>query len=228
MALLHTFEAMARGGVPGIQALHRDFSPFVAHFTSFKAMIPVQDCVKSSGTPKAVAKALKIADTQSFQCAKAILETRTIRASTPSAKDGLPRCVCLSESTLPGLVAHAERYGRFGFVFRKTDVFKAKGRPCLYLAENLYTHVDSAGEREGASALEQELRGLSNMLCLPGFGKVQDYTHEREWRVLSDVRLDETRPVAVVSPSGFVAPLRPLLQENTVQVPIDVFFEWGI
>jgi hypothetical protein len=129
---------------------------------------------------------------------------------------------------LPGLIAHAERYGRFGFVFRKTDIFGIGGRPCLYLAEDLYTQVDSAGEREDASPLALKFRGLSNMLCLPGFGKVRDYTHEREWRVLADIALDTTNPVFVISPSRYLKELRPLLWEETVQVPIDLFFEWGI
>ena len=51
----------------------------------------------------------------------------SLQPAAPSEKDGIDKCICFSECNLPGLINHCERYGRFGFVFRKNVVFGLGG-----------------------------------------------------------------------------------------------------
>src|SRR6266571_6648000 len=138
MSLIHSVVSHAKGGVRGLQANQRDWSPFVVHFTSYAAMAPIRTAVPAGKTPSQVAALLDTADANSFAVLEAIAGSALLRASIPEGKDESDPCVCLSECTLPGLIALAERYGRFGLGFRKTTLFGAGARPCAYLAEEHY------------------------------------------------------------------------------------------
>jgi hypothetical protein len=150
-----------------------------------------------------------------------------VLARSPSEKHALPPCVCLSECTLPGLVSLCERYGRFGFVFSKRAIFAAGGRPCLYVGRSEYTALATLGRDRPADTPEGRLYALANVYEPPRSGaKAQDYTHEREWRVFSDVDLSITPPSALVAPSAYAAQLLALLVGIPV-IPIDMLFSWG-
>jgi hypothetical protein len=225
MTILHTFMAHARGGLSGQQSAQADWSPYVVHFTNWSSMDVVRASLLSlEAKPSDIVKLIADADAKSSMVAEKILASGKLLAKSPSSKDGIPPCVCLSECNLPGLIGHAERYGRFGFVFRKEEVFRADGRPCAYLAEEQYTLVAELGRSTTASLAAQRLFGLSNIYNPPGFGKIQDYTHEREWRVFQDLRFDEIPPVALLAPSAY---LQTMKWNAIPTLPLDMLHDWG-
>lgn len=174
-----------------------------------------------------VDRLLDVADGKSWQIVTQILDSRRLLARSPGEKHFIPPCVCLSECTLPGLVSLAERYGRFGFVFSKREVFDAGGRPCLYVGRDEYTALAQLGRARPIETPEGRLYALSNIYEPPRSGaKPQDYTHEREWRVFGDVAFETTALRALVAPTRYV----PLLLERLPGVsviPIDMLFSWG-
>jgi hypothetical protein len=190
-------------------------------------MRTLRSAVKEQRSAAEVAALLDEADATSCQTVRAILASHTLRARSPSEKDGIPPCVCLSECTLPGLMSHSERYGRFGLVFSKPDVFAAGGRPCLYVGREEYGVLAQRGRGQPPGSPEHRLFALSNVYepARPG-ARVQDYTHEREWRVFGDVDLASTRATALLAPLRFVPELLALSGGIPV-IPLDTLFEWG-
>lgn len=255
MSLIHILKAFSEGGLTGCQIQQRDWSPFIVHFTSWNAMRPFRELFKSpplvkasNQLPQFVDSALNQADEISFQTFLSIIQSGYIRANSPSEKDDIPPCVCFSECNLPGLIGHCERYGRFGFVFSKSDIFAnpSCGRPCLYVDSATYTVIDKDGS-QSASREREYLFGLSNVYSPVGAGhKIQDFSHEREWRVFSNVPLSFLR--AVLCPLQYHAKVLSSIMElrntnltNTMSgkleqriapdsipvIPIDMLFEWG-
>src|SRR5258705_5277047 len=145
MGLLHSTVAHERGHVTGLQADQRDFSPYVAHFTSYAAMRPLRSMIKDAVGPRDASVLLEKADLASWDVTQKICASKRLLARSPSEKDGLPPCVCLSECTLAGLISHCERYGRFGLAFRKSDIYRAGGRPCLSVAPDEYGFLAAQG-----------------------------------------------------------------------------------
>jgi hypothetical protein len=226
MTTIHNISKFAAGGLTGTQSAQRDWSPYVVHFTSWSAMVPIRAAVNNNLTPDAVTAALDTADTASFAVTQLILNSGHIRQSTPKPQQSLRSCVCLSECNLPGLINHAERFGRFGFVFRKSDVFQMDGRPCLYMDREMYGEIDKLYSTS-AIPWQQRLWGLVNVYSPPGNGQIQDFTHEREWRVFSDVGLDKM--VALICPDSYRDRILPLIagKYSVPIIPIDVLHEWG-
>ena len=203
MSLIHVLDSFSKGGLTGSQTQQRDWSPYVVHFTSWSAMRPFREMFKTPSSfgpcnqlPMDVHSTLVQADKISFDGFCKIVQSGEINAFSPSDKDSIPACVCFSECNLPGLIGHSERYGRFGFVFSKSDIFAPplNGRPCLYMDSETYGLIDQTCSHSD-STVRNRLFGLSNVLTMPGNGKVQDFTHEREWRVFSDVPLEKLRAV---------------------------------
>src|SRR5690349_20461498 len=122
MATLHNLEAYSVGNLSGQQSAQRDFSPYVVHFTNWKAMAPLRGAVAQQRSARNVADLFQVADAQSFAVFKLIAGSRKLLARSPSERDQLPPCVCFSECNLPGLLSHSERYGRFGIALRKADL----------------------------------------------------------------------------------------------------------
>jgi hypothetical protein len=227
MALVHCLAAYGRGNLTGVQATQRDWSPFLAHFTTWSAMSKLRSVVKQQRDGREIAQLLEEADAASWETMQKILGSSALLARSPSQKDQLPPCVCLSECTLPGLISHCERYGRFGLVFAKADVYKAGGRPCLYVAEEEYAALAAIGRGKPTSTAEGRLFALANVYVPPrGANKVQDFTHEREWRLFADLDLGNTRAVTVLAPARYVARMNELVPGIGV-VPIDTLFDWG-
>src|SRR4051794_25950685 len=106
MSLLHGLAAHGRGHLSGIQAAQRDWSPFLAHFTSWSAMRDLRCAVKDHRSPQEVGALLEAADDQSWETVQKIFASGCLRAASPGEKNGLPPCICLSECTLPGLLSH--------------------------------------------------------------------------------------------------------------------------
>lgn len=227
MALIHILDAYGVGPLTGQQSAQRDWSPFLVHFTNWQAMAGLRATVRDQLTAGEVQARLAEADAASFAIVERILASDELRPSSPSQRDQMPACVCLSECNLAGLISHCERYGRFGFALRKADVFRAGGRPCLYLAQDEYSVIAQLGRGQPAHTPEGRLFGLSNVYVPPrGDNKIQDYTHEREWRVFGSLKLSEVPPVALLAPSGYAAALAELRPGLPI-VPLDMLFQWG-
>lgn len=211
----------------GLQASQRDWSPFLVHFTSYRAMGPIRSALPAGCTPQQVSALLDAADSQSFVVWQAIAASGQLKSAVPQGKEEADACVCLSECTLPGLISLAERYGRFGLGFRKADLFGAGARPCAYLAEEHYAVTKRAAITPGAGQHEKRLHDLSNVYRPAGFGLLQDFTHEREWRIFADVALAAHQPDFLIAPSVFVQQTRALFGQDALLFPLDMLFEWG-
>lgn len=209
MSLIHILDAFSKGGLTGIQAQQRDWSPYVVHFTSWGAMKPFREIFKAtlptgnwSGLPQDIHSMLEEADRLSLDLFAKICQSGELLAQSPNSEERIPKCVCFSECNLPGLISLSERYGRFGFVFSKEDILPSplNGRPCLYVDDSIYTIIDKNYSSSTVDA-ERRLFGLANVYsprCL--HVRIQDYTPEREWRAFANVPLSLLR--AVICPAA--------------------------
>jgi len=220
---------MAESPMSGMQAQQRDWSPFVAHFTKAAAMETLRRAVTSRLTPENVRDGLIAADEESFDTLQSILGDGAIRGSLPPATLPQRPRVCLSECTLPGLISHAERYGRCGLVFRKDAAFLRGGRPCLYVSEEVYRELGMRTREAEATEHTRRAFDLANIYRPPGFGRIQDYTHEREWRFQGDMELNALEPVALIVPTPTYVPRVPASVSSRVPVlPLTLLHRWGV
>lgn len=214
-----------------MQTAQRDWSPYLVHFTNWTAMTSLRQMATRSASPETVHEALEQADQTSYNVVECILASRKILTRSPGNGTLIPPCVCLSECNIPGLVSHSERFGRFGFVFTKESLFRKGARPCLYVDAKMYKVLKTNGTPAGASKVKREMFGLANVYRPPQRGrKIQDYTHEREWRVFAEVDFADTPPCHILAPAAYTARVRNLATANQLDVnviPIDTLFEWG-
>lgn len=241
MGLIHLMAAYADGGVCGRQSVQRDWSPFVAHFTSYSAMQQLKDTVKSmtpldnnkptnkdcgGATPKTIKDQLAEADKASFDVLQKIFKSKCLKPS--NGKGNLPPWVCFSECTLPGLVGHCERYGRFGLVFDKKDLFGVGARPTAYVDKDIYKEIiNLADDKVPASLSGKNIKGLVNVYSPTDKNNFRDFTHEREWRMFEELNIEKSKPVMLVAPSSYFAAVLKLMNEKIPIIPIDLVFKWG-
>ena len=227
MALLYDLEKLSESGMDAMQCAQRDWSPYLVHFTKASAMDEPQGLLKNPRIAYGdMKRCLSYADKFSWEVVESILSDGSpyIKASKIGTKEDSDSCVCLSECNLPGLFNHSERYGRFGFVFSKAKVFALGGRPCVYVDDSVNNAIKG---RRGEGDLERKLWGLANILR--PHDKVQDFTHEREWRLFSDLPLRDNLH-AVLCPYAYATEFEALLRGRYLRVPvvpIDMLYEWG-
>ena len=226
MGLVHTMALFARGGAEGIQANQRDWSPFLVHFTSAAAMKTLRNPLGHSAA--VIERRLRCADSHSFRIVEKIASSEQLKANTPTGKKCEP-CICFSECTLPGLIALSERYGRFGFAFRKAKLFDKGARPCVYVDTKSYASIGNHSQSLGASVEARWLAGLSNVYrpVKHDDRPIQDCTHEREWRLFRDLNLTQLSPEFVICPSTQFRKMRRRFPSIGQLLPIDTLFEWG-
>ena len=226
MGIIHTVLRFKDSGLQGIQACQRDWSNFLVHFTCAETMSTLKQYpCKRKYWPKTLFKQLEKADKDSFEIAKKIQKTMSLKPSTPSEKDGIDKCVCFSECNLPGLVNHCERYGRFGFVFRKNVIYALGGRPVIYVDREIYAKI-AALYRPSNDPVEKRFFSLTNVYSPPGDGVIQDFTHEREWRLFDELSLISNPPEAILCPQKYYNELLNLFKIKVI--PIDLLDEWGL
>lgn len=231
MALIYDLSRLAKSGLKAQQAAQRDWSPYLVHFTRHTAMQTARKVIKRNAQFSAqdVCQDLKEADEASWDSVKQILASSPpfLQKHSPQENEDLPECVCLSQCTLPGLFGHSERFGRFGFVFDKLDIYDLGGRPCAYLDADTYGWLDARHDSEaGVNAMWR----TSNVYRPAGRGHVQDFTAEREWRVFDDIPL-QGHLRAVIAPDSYVTKFRALLGPHNLDVsvlPIDMLYDWGV
>lgn len=228
MGTIHGLVAHRDGGLRGIQAGQRDWSPFVAHFTSYSAMEPVRGVIRSGCAASRAADILNEADRVSFDIVQSIAKDRCLQVSNRLEEEGVPARVSLSECSLPGLLGHCERFGRFGFVFRKQELFRLGGRPCVYVDRPTYGEIARIGRGLGIETEIGRLFGLANVYSPPGNGQVQDFTHEREWRLFSSLDLERMKPVMLICPSRYVARMRASFPSVESVLACDLLHAWGV
>jgi len=226
MGLVHTIALFARGGPQGIQANQRDWSPFLIHFTSAAAMMTLRNPLGCSAA--VISRRLRCADSDSVKIVERIASSMQLKASTPAGKQCDP-CICFSECTLPGLIALSERYGRFGFAFRKAKLFDRGARPCVYVDTKFYACIGDHSQSPGASVEDKRLAGFSNVYrpVKHDARPIQDFTHEREWRLFRDLDLTQFSPEFLICPSTQFGKMRRLFPSIGQVLPIDTLFEWG-
>jgi len=225
MALIYDLARFTSSGMCAMQSAQRDWSPFLVHFTQAASLQPIQMMFDGSYTePARIKQCLDYADQESFKIAAKIVTSGKLLASSIQDKHTDP-CVCFSECTLPGIVGHSERYGRFGFVFDKSEVYKDGGRPCVYVDDDANREIK---ENKDTNDIAARLWGLTNVFR--PIGKIQDYSHEREWRIFSDFPL-QNHLRAVIAPDSYVPEFRSHLIPHNLDVPIlpiDMLYDWGV
>ena len=231
MALIYELTRLAKSGLKAQQSAQRDWSPYLVHFTRYTAMQAVWKIIKRNAqfSAKVVRDALGVADNASWDSVEQIFKSSSpfLQKHSPQEKEQLPECVCLSQCTLPGLFGHSERFGRFGFVFDKLDIYDLGGRPCAYLGADTYGWLDA---RHDSEAEVNAMWRNSNVYRPAGRGHVQDFTAEREWRVFDNIPL-QGHLRAVIAPDSYATRLRTLLSLHNLNVPIlpiDMLYDWGV
>lgn len=225
MALVYDLVRFAESGVKAMQGAQRDWSPNLVHFTQALSMQSIKMLFDDHVTePERVKQCLEHADQESYVIAAEIIKKGMLLAS-PIYEKSVNRSVCFSECTLPGIIGHSERYGRFGFVFKKNDVYNAGGRPCVYVDDEVNRKVK---EDKDANEVAARLWCLTNVFR--PVGKIQDYTHEREWRIFNNFPLKKYLR-AVIAPDHYAEGIHSLLKDQNLNVPvlpIDMLYDWGV
>jgi hypothetical protein len=228
MSTFHGIAAFAKGGVAGVQASQRDWSPFLGHFTSWRALAPLREAFEQATTPARVAEMLAESDAKSFEVVQLISQSSQL-APSRSKSTAAPRRLCFSECTLPGLLGHCERFGRFGFIFRKHALFELGARPCTYISAAEYEDLKRAGADHSHEHPAGLRLALANKL-VPSGGRrrIQDFTHEREWRLFAALDLETCPPEMIVAPSAFTRRVRECFPGVDHVLPLDLLYEWGL
>ena len=231
MALIYDLSRLAKSGLKAQQSAQRDWSPYLVHFTRYSAMRSVWSVIKRTAQFSAndVSRALDQADKMSWGSVKQIFSGLTpfLQKHSPQEKEELPECVCLSQCTLPGLLGHSERFGRFGFVFDKLDIYDLGGRPCTYLDAASYGWLDAMHDSDSDANI---IWRASNVYRPVGRGQVHDFTAERVWRVFDNIPLAETLR-AVIAPNSYIVEFRSILNTHNLDIPIlpiDMLYDWGV
>lgn len=167
-----------------------DFSDYLAHFTTSRA-----PCSKAKDNPTN-----QVAGTTAIARLTSILRGRKILASKIPWNNS--NAVCLTECPWGSLLDHAKRYSAYGIGFTKEFIFSKSGGPAYYVRADLYQqHGLSEELHPFATPFWPSYRpeNLKNNGILKN--KDIDYSHEREWRVPSDLEftLDDVKFVVVKS-----------------------------
>ncbi|WP_075062214.1 hypothetical protein [Ornatilinea apprima] len=236
MPLIHTLASYIKGdgefsGLSGIQADQRDFSPFLVHFTSYMSMEILRRAIELEALPKDIHQLLSVADNESMNIVRRISESNSLLSSKPKNKDGteqqISKCICFSECNISGIISHAERYGRFGFIFSKSVLFGLGCRPCLYVDEEIYTIISKNFSSDDITTPTGRLYSLANIYTPPGHGKVQDFTHEREWRLFQDLSFDVASPIMLITPSQYASEVSRLFDSVDNIIPLNYLYQMG-
>ncbi len=241
MPFLHFLKSIDKtkegSGVRALQLLRRDWSPFLVHFTSWEAMAKLREWYETHNDSTSelsdwIKDQLSTADEKSLAAFETICTgqgtsgkkgVRGLLANRPGGMSIYEECVCLTECTIPGLIALSEIYGRFGFVFRKDKIYKLGGRPCAYVDPKHYEVLKKLNN----NILSGPQFSLYNKLDLESKdGKRLDFTHDREWRIFTDLEFKKCPPEFALCPSNFLEKVKKALPDTHV-IPLDILYEWG-
>ena len=227
MSLLFDLEGlMSDGGLSALQFGQRDFSPYVIHFTSYRAMVPVRRSVDRMGRgdepPSDLPGLLKTADYSSARVLTEILDAGRIEART-FHKDYVPG-VCMTECTLAGALTHSARYGRYGLVFPKSVVFEQGARPLAYVPKEIRRHLIALSA--GDEVIGRDLLHVTELSPPQRDGVIQDFTHEREWRCPNDIEVSDAVALIVATSADYHA-FRDRSRGRPI-LPLDLLYRMGV
>ncbi len=136
---------------------------------------------------------------------------------TPKYHDleGKIRCVCFTECVPESLNVHAERFSKWGLLFKKDTLYIKGVRPVWYLDADLFncfSRAIPAYQRKEKPMLEFPPQLLHLLMPFaPEYGEYRfggrngiitlDYTVEREWRVGNDLQFDFEEIAAIIAPN---------------------------
>ncbi len=156
-----------------------DYSPLLVHFTKDGARRMVRQDDIPADHPLHQYK-----EQGAIEKLASILTTRTIHAS-PMPFLGEASAVCFTECVWDALLAHRNRYSSYGVVFSKGTIFQAGGGPALYIRGDIL--------RNEIGNLPQALKAFVVPFdpdAVLQEGVIQDWIHEREWRVPTSFRFE--------------------------------------
>ena len=225
MSLLFDLEALAGGGgLTALQSQQRDFSPYVFHFTSYGAMKPVRERLngigKGEGNASDLVNLLRTADDESAKTLRAMLSSGVVEARHFS-KD-YAAAVCLTECTLAGVLTHSSRYGRYGLVFPKSVVYGYEARPLAYVPDEIRRFYKKSTDE----IIQKNALYVTILRPPQGGGRIQDYTHEREWRCPRDIPVSEAVALIVAKAADY-RDFRDVSEVLPV-IPLELLYRMGV
>lgn len=153
-----------------------DFSQYVAHFTKDGTACVTDDNTNPANNWNNMSAKQKLLQ---------ILEQQSISATT------IPwtrlKAVCFTECVWGSLLAHANQYSPYGIGFFKREIFRQKGNPVFYVRPSLYKKANL--DNNPIKVFTTPFKPSYSRETLPNVpdGKPLDFSHEREWRVPSDM-----------------------------------------
>lgn len=166
-----------------------DISKYVAHFTSSKWPKGYKD----ESNPTNIYKAKN-----AYSRLISILENKTIFASQLPWV-GNSRAVCFTECPWTSLIGHTKEYSSYGLGFTKEFIFSKGGGPAYYVRADVFNLQQWSDEIKPfvtpfmPEYATKEVKNASRV-------KKCDYTHEREWRIKSDLNFEYSDIAFVVLP----------------------------
>lgn len=149
-----------------------DFSNYLVHFT--KGDPP---CNKAPQNPTS-----KYAHKSASGRLLSILESKTIVSSMQPCFQ--KKAVCFTECIWSSLLSHAERYSCYGIGFTKEFIFRNGGNPVFYVRLPLSRTLSNINWKVKPFITK------FNPTYSNDKGDIVDFTHEREWRVPSDLKFE--------------------------------------
>lgn len=180
-----------------------DFSNYLIHFTKGKS--PVSKEMDNLVGP--------IKGTTAEERLLSILKSKTIYASQMPWV-GKCTAVCFTECVWSSLFAHTKNYSSFGIGFTKEFIFKQEGNPVFYVRPTLFKGQEWSKDIKGFTTPFAPKYGGENM-----DGRCKnpiDYTHEREWRVLHNLKFEYSDIAFIVLPSSKYLPSIPSVVQKAV------------
>jgi hypothetical protein len=152
-----------------------DFSEYLVHFTSSRELTGKRDDNPAKQKVSLSAQDRLIS----------ILNERKIIASTMPWTGA--HAVCFTECPWSSLLKHTDNYSPYGIGFRKNFIFTKDGGPVYYVRGDQYDKQQWHDDLKVFTtplwpAQYRSPEVLGNKFC--------DYSHEREWRVPSDLSFE--------------------------------------
>lgn len=104
--------------------------------------------------------------------------------------------VCFTEYPWGSLLRHADRYSPYGIGFSKKLIYSRKGNPVIYANPDLF-HSQKWSD-DVYPFVTPFVPAYASNTVKNRFGKIVDFTHEREWRIPRDFGFQYTHIQFVV------------------------------
>lgn len=170
-----------------------DYSNYLAHFTSNNI------CVNNDNSLNNDYKTMSAKDKLI-----SILKSKTIYKSTMPWTD--IDAVCFTECPWNSLIEHSKNYSPYGLGFSKKFIFGRHGAPVMYMRVDAFIEERKSEFNHFRDDLKflvtpfQPIYTPSRIKRL--HEKPVDYTHEREWRIPTDLNFEYKDVVFVVVKSN--------------------------